>query len=329
LVRVAIEDPSGVSEARRQAALLARHWGPDAGPAGALALGVTEAATNIVKHARHGEMVLRALDHGGEGVEVLALDKGPGIANIAESMRDGHSTAGSPGTGLGTLARMTSGLEIYSRPGQGTIVRFEVTAKREPRAQPAGLGVVSLPKPGEIQCGDGWLVTGPATRRVVVVVDGLGHGSEAAVAARAALAAAARQADRAPADIISAMDGALRPTRGAAACVAVLEQERGVCTFCGIGNIAASIHANGASRSMVSHNGILGHQVRKVQEFSYPFPGDALCVLHSDGMATRWNLEAYPGINRRHPALVAGVLYRDFRRGRDDVTVVALANRQP
>jgi anti-sigma regulatory factor (Ser/Thr protein kinase) len=327
LVRVAVEDPTGVAEARRQAALLARDWARDEHAAGALALGVTEAATNIVKHAKHGEMVLRALDGGAEGVEVIALDKGPGIANIAESMRDGHSTAGSPGTGLGTLARMTSGLEIYSRPGQGTMVRFEVMRKRNPRAQPAELGVVSLPKPGETQCGDGWLMTGPATRRTVVVVDGLGHGPDAAIAARAALAAAAKNAGGAPADIIRAMDGALRPTRGAAAGVAVLEQGRGLCTFCGIGNIAASIHANGVSRSMVSHNGILGHQVRKVQEFSYPFPGEALCVLHSDGLATRWNLQAYPGIDRRHPALVVGALYRDFRRGRDDVTVLAVANR--
>ncbi len=57
-------------------------------------------------------------------------------------------------------------------------------------------------------------------------------------------------------------------------------------------------------------------------EFGYAFPADALLVMHSDGLGSRWTLEAYPGLVRRHPALIAGILYRDFKRGRDDVSVV-------
>jgi hypothetical protein len=45
-------------------------------------------------------------------------------------------------------------------------------------------------------------------------------------------------------------------------------------------------------------------------------------VLHSDGLGTRWNLNAYPGLSAHHPSLIAGVLYRDFKRGTDDVTVL-------
>ena len=44
--------------------------------------------------------------------------------------------------------------------------------------------------------------------------------------------------------------------------------------------------------------------------------------MHSDGVKTHWTLEDYPGLVRRHPGLVAGLLFRDFRRERDDATVI-------
>jgi hypothetical protein len=125
-----------------------------------------------------------------------------------------------------------------------------------------------------------------------------------------------------------AVHEALRSTRGAAAAVAVLEPRREACTFCGIGNIVFRIHAGGSCRHMVSHNGILGHQVRKFQVFSYRFPRGALCIAHSDGIAPRWDLNHYPGLSARHPSLVAGVLFRDHRRGRDDATVVVVRNEE-
>jgi len=328
-LHVPIEEASSVAEARRQAAAIGRSLGFDEAAGGALALGVTEAASNIVKHAGRGDMLLRAVGiNGARGIEVLALDAGPGIANLSESLRDGHSTAGSPGTGLGTLSRMTRGLEIYSRPGKGTALRF-VLWPRDAQAQRAALGVVCLPKPGETACGDGWAVTEQAERRVMFVVDGLGHGPDAAAAARSAIATALAQAARAPAEIIAAVDAALRATRGAAAGVAVTETGSDFCTFCGVGNISAVIYAEGSGRSMVSHNGTLGHQVRKIQEFRYPLAPGALCVMHTDGLGTRWALDAYPGLAQRHPALIAALLYRDFARGRDDVTVLAARHESP
>jgi hypothetical protein len=161
---------------------------------------------------------------------------------------------------------------------------------------------------------------------VVFVVDGLGHGPDAAAASRAALEAVQKNLHRDAPNLMEAVHGALRPTRGAAAAVALLQPESELCSFCGIGNIAASIRSAGASRSMVSHNGILGHQVRKMQEFQYPFPKGALLIMHSDGIATHWDLAAYPGIESRHPALVSAALFRDHSRLRDDLTVLALRN---
>lgn len=323
---VVIDDPSGVAEARRRASVLAKAAALDETAAGELAIAVTEAAGNIVKHAIRGQLLLRRLERKDRfGVEVLAFDKGPGMASIAESMRDGYSTAGSPGTGLGALKRMTSGLEIWSSVGKGTLLRFEVWPKAAvPERSRFACGAISVPKPGETECGDDWAVIESSGRIVVFVVDGLGHGPAAATAARAAVAAATRHAARDAADIIDAVHAALRPTRGAAAAVAVLQIEKALCTFCGVGNIAASIRGPSSPRNLVSHNGILGHQVRKVQEFQYPFPRHALLIAHSDGLATHWDLAPYSGLEMRHPALIAAALFRDHARGRDDVTVVAL-----
>ena len=321
-----ISDPSGVSEVRRYAASLAGRLRFGEGPAGQLAVAVTEAATNIVKHARHGQMFFRTLERAGvQGVEALAVDKGPGIANITESMRDGYSTSGSPGTGLGALKRMGAQFEIWSQPGKGTLVRFEAWP-RPPVNEALPAGAVSLPKNGEQVCGDAWTLVQGRGRVVLFVVDGLGHGPEAAKAARIAVEAVERHRELDAANLMEAVHNALRPTRGAAAAVAMLQAESELCTFCGVGNISASIRGPGNARSMVSHNGILGHQVRKMQEFSYPFPRGALCIAHSDGLGTHWDLAHYSGLSARHPALVAAALNRDHSRGRDDVTVVAVRN---
>ena len=94
--------------------------------------------------------------------------------------------------------------------------------------------------------------------------------------------------------------------------------------FVGVGNISGIlVHSNGA-RHMVSHNGTAGHVAPRIREFTYEFDADPLVILHSDGLATRWDIASYPGLTVQHPSLVAGVLLRDHRRGRDDASVVAM-----
>jgi anti-sigma regulatory factor (Ser/Thr protein kinase) len=325
---VPISEASGVSEARRAAALLATSLGFGETAAGELALAVTEAASNIAKHAREGAIVTRVLERAGTlGVEVMAIDKGPGMANLAASMRDGVSTTGTPGAGLGALRRRAEAFDVWSRPGSCTLLRFEIWSKAVPASGVAlNAGVISTPKPGEDVCGDAWAVLQGRGRLIVLVVDGLGHGLEAQTAALAALESLQSKAHLDAPNLMDALHGALRPTRGAAAALAMLQPESELCTFCGVGNISGSIRADGVSRSMVSNNGTLGHSVRRIQDFQYPFPKGSLLVMHSDGLGTHWNLGAYPGLEARHPAMIAAALYRDHNRGRDDVTVLALRN---
>ncbi len=180
-----------------------------------------------------------------------------------------------------------------------------------------------LPMRDEIVCGDAW-----ATRRdghidLMMVADGLGHGPDAAEAARSAVTVFEASRDRAPAALVSEIHGALRSTRGAAVAIASLDHERGEIRYAGVGNIAGTIVHAGATRSMVSLNGTVGHEMRKIQEFAYEWPVGALVVMQSDGLQTHWRLDKYPGLTARHPSVIAAVLYRDFSRGRDDVTVLA------
>jgi hypothetical protein len=258
---------------------------------------------------------------------LLALDAGQGMLDWARCVKDGYSTAGSPGTGLGAIMRASSVVDVYSQPGRGTGVFARVADRTwQPASAPDGLaiGAVSVPYPGEVECGDAWAVMStPAVLRLLVV-DGLGHGILAAEAARAAVQAFAAGRNDTPAAAISRIHEQTRSTRGAAAAVAELDVAAGVVRFCGVGNIVGLVASAEGERRMVTHNGTLGHEARRVQVFSYPLPRESMLLLHSDGLATHWQGADYPGLFSRHPALVAGLLYRDVRRQRDDVTVVVV-----
>ena len=325
-----VTDPSQVGEARRTAAVLATQAGLDETERGTLAVVITELATNLARYAREGVLVLRTIGVPGRcGVEMLALDKGPGILDLNKAMADGYSSGGTAGKGLGAVHRMASEFDVISSPtGTALLARvWSAAGTRARAAEPRTDGVVCTAIQGERACGDGWLVVHGDSRTLAVIVDGLGHGIEAAKAADEALRIVREHVDAAPAAIIQAAHGALRATRGAAMAVADLRPASGEVRFAGVGNIAGSIVGRDGTKSMASHNGTVGHSMTKVQEFSYAYPADACVIMHSDGIQTRWRLDAYPGLQLRHPALVAGVLHRDFLRGRDDATVLALRTR--
>jgi anti-sigma regulatory factor (Ser/Thr protein kinase) len=326
---ITVRDPSQVAGARREAAALGAMVGLGETALGKLAIAVTEASTNLVKHGGGGVIVLRPLERAlALGVEVLALDQGRGIANPGKSLRDGVSTSGSPGTGLGALSRLTSGFDFYTQQDKGTALCFEVwpdAKQAAPERLPSGM--VCVPKEGEDVSGDGWLIQSDRARYTLLVVDGLGHGPDAAHAANAAKeAVAAASPSLRAAELIDVIHGALRSTRGAAVAVAIIEPHAETVVFCGVGNISCAVRYQDVTRSCVSHNGIVGHQIRKIQEFQMQFRRGALMIAHSDGLSTHWDLAAYPGLEAKPPSLIAGVLYRDHHRQRDDATVVVLRN---
>lgn len=325
---VAVTESSQPAAARRTAVGLAQQAGLDEVAVGRVALIVTELATNLVKHATGGELLMRRLGpDGDEGVEVLSLDKGSGMADVARALGDGYSTAGSSGTGLGAVMRASDEFDLYSQPGKGTILVGRIVRSRQSQGNRHAqrVGVVHQAKHGEEVCGDGWVVRGFAEGWCCAVADGLGHGVIAAEAARPAIEAVARaEGTISPVKLVEAAHEAAKPTRGAAFGVAVIDATAHVVRFAGIGNISAVVIDGLRRRQLVSHNGILGHHYYKASEFTHPWSEQAALVLHSDGIGTQWDLSQYPGLLSRDPSLIAGVLYRDFVRGRDDATVVVV-----
>ena len=326
---IVITHTSDIAAARRLGQRMAQEMGFDDTRAGQLAIVITEAATNMLKHAGEGRMALSAVHSGGaDGIEVLAIDQGPGIGNLGQALRDGVSSAGTAGTGLGALKRLADQFDVYAPRGKGAVFCMRLWRGAAP-AVPPRWGAVCLPIAGETACGDAWGVAPGRQRFVLMLADGLGHGPEAAKASSAAVAALAQRPDLAPADMVEACHQALRPTRGAALAVALLDTSTGQLRFAGVGNIGACVIDQGPRRQLVSHNGIVGHNMRKVQEFTVPCTPGSLVVLASDGIATQWDLGAYPGLAACDPAIVAAVLLRDHARARDDACVLVLRCPEP
>ncbi len=320
-----IHHASDVAAARRVGQKLADALGFDDVKAGRLAIVITEAATNILKHAGEGVLYIMRAQFGAAvaGVDVVAVDAGPGIPDLAFSIQDGVSTAGTAGNGLGALRRQSDVFDAWSMHGKGAVFFMRIWRGAErPPACAMELGALCVPLAGEDACGDGWAMRCDADGATLLGADGLGHGPEAAKAAAGAIEALERLPSPVPAEVLHAAHELLRLTRGAAVSAARIDYAANALRFAGIGNVSGLVVDGTVRRALVSHNGIVGHNMRKVQEFTVDCPPGALCVLHSDGIQTQWDLAAYPGLVWRAPAIVAAVLMRDFSRRRDDAMVL-------
>jgi anti-sigma regulatory factor (Ser/Thr protein kinase) len=219
---VGVEDASHIAEARRVATELALRLDFDETEAGNVALVVTEAAKNLLKHAGGGDLFLRAVPQNSiSAVEMVAVDKGPGIENIRRSFEDGYSTTGTPGTGLGTISRLSSIHDIYSQRARGTALFAQISKRKvfretEEASPRFRIGALSIPKSGEPVCGDGWAFLKYPGGGRLIVADGLGHGLLAADAARAAVRIAEQYIAETGVPLMQRIDSALRSTRGAA-----------------------------------------------------------------------------------------------------------------
>jgi anti-sigma regulatory factor (Ser/Thr protein kinase) len=329
-IAIPVSDGSAVGHARRTAVALAEKVGLNETRRGELALIVTEAGTNLLQHAGGGELLLRPLASSQGGLEVLALDRGPGMADVALCLRDGYSTGGSRGAGLGSIMRLADCFDIHSQPGRGTalLARCCVTSRRPETPARSELGALCVAYPGEEVTGDGWREEERDGCTFLLVVDGLGHGPQATEPSLAALRRFDEHWNKQPVSMLQAIHGALRGTRGAAGAAVVVDWNERMVHFAGVGNIAGSLFSDAGSRGLSSHNGILGEGQPRLQEFTYPWPEDGMLVVHSDGISQRWSFDGLPGLPRKDTSLIAGVLYRDFSR-RDDSTVLVLREAKP
>ncbi len=359
-----VEEPSAGAACRSAAVALAHRLGFPATRADQVVLAVTEAATNLHKHARDGAVLLRA-GPDDTGIELVTIDSGPGVPDVGAALRDGHSTAGSLGIGLGAISRLADFCDMYSAPGYGTalVARFEKVPG--PRVWPCCTGL-TRPITGETECGDVYAAVqpepvqpepgqaGPGQAQpgqagpvqpepgqaegltglgqagpglTGILCDGLGHGPLAAAAARAGVAAVLEAPDGEPAALLERAHRRMGPTRGGAVSIASVDAAHAggpVVRFAGLGNVAGWILTAEARSGMASIPGIAGHQARKFRQFEYALPAGAAVVLHSDGLTSRWDARALPGLAGRDPLVIAAMLLAAAGRHRDDAGILVL-----
>lgn len=327
---ILIDDRSRVAQCRRRAKLLANGLGYSEVDREHLSIVVTEAVSNVVRHAGRGYCLLLER-HWDEQpcVEMIVWDQGPGISDLAQCLQDGFSTADSQGTGLGAMKRLSDDFEVYNPPKGGLVVVSRVrdgSQRRAAQREGSSCSVfgVSIPKPSERECGDAWAVTRASGMIKAFVVDGLGHGGKAAAASAAAVERFMARAED-PGDVLlEGIHEALRGGRGAVGAIAEIDPRAGTLRYTGIGNISGKLLRPNSSAQLISHNGTLGQQLRRVQSFEHQWTTGDTLLMHSDGMSQRWALDAFPGLLFRSPSLIGGTLMSRQCRMLDDCTVLCM-----
>lgn len=306
--------------ARRAAGQLADAAGVARGAAETIA---AELATNIWRHAGgNGYLLCQA----GEGfLEIVACDHGPGLPAGAAAPRRSPGNGQGPGTGLDLVRRLASWSGCWTGPA-GTVLAARLGNPRRSLDHVARWGAVNVPRGGTGESGDNWLVTTANARLAALVVDGLGHGPQAATAARAAVDALARWPVTDPELSLARAHEAMRATRGGVLGVAVIDPAAGNLVYAGAGNISGWVLARGRRHGLLSREGTVGTQEHPPRPYvtRVPWSTGATLILASDGLRTLRGLESSPGLWRLDPTLAAAVLYRDFGRDSDDACVLVL-----
>lgn len=284
---------------------------------------VSEMGSNLVKHGGGGEILARLLPEE-NGLELISIDNGPGIADPVHMQVDGHSSVNTLGQGLGAMDRLSDLYQLYSQKNWGTIVLCRCFAKKVPaRKMPVSFSSIVVAKPGETLCGDGFYARLSPQRLKVFLGDGLGHGAEAHRAVNEAIQVFKFSAENSPAEIIRQIHAEVRKTRGLVATVGVLDFATKTWKLCGVGNIASRITSGMLFKNYMPYNGIVGMNIpntMKDQEIPPEYGQQLICC--SDGLKTRWDNLKYPAIHRYDPTILAAALYKDYARKTDDMSVI-------
>jgi anti-sigma regulatory factor (Ser/Thr protein kinase) len=319
---IPVVDQAAVSLLRQEV----RRRGPAAGldeqAIESLAAAASELGHNVLRHAVRGHAAVRAIERAGvSGLEVIAADVGPGIADPTRALRGEPRVAGSLGVGLSAAHHLSHEMDLDVRAGEGTCVRVRRFAVPLARREVA---VLSRPCEGELVSGDDALVMDTTGGLLLAVADGLGHGEPARLASAAAMDVIRAAPDHSLPELLAACGRALRSTRGAVAGLARLEPGGTALAIAGSGNVTTWVlGARGVHRALGSAH-VLGSPQRppRFDEERIALDPHRTIVLFSDGISARADLSDEPEIIRQPPIAVAQRLIERFGRRDDDVMVL-------
>ncbi len=317
-------DEGSVSAARERVRAVGRAQGLAEPDVERMAIVVSELARNQLVHAHGGAVAVLPVTRAGvPGVEVIAADKGRGIADPTAALSGQGSATGSMGAGLASVVRQADEVDFDVRWGEGTCVRARKYAVAPPYRSEVGL--LGRAYPGEPLSGDHALWIWSEEALVVGVVDGLGHGPEAREAADRAMELMRERSSLAPEHMLEHCELGLQGTRGAALGIVRLERPSGALSQACVGNIATLVCRPGQVSVMPCSPGVVGisrQRARATRGESSLRPGELL-VMHTDGLSTRTTVEDAV-LLRRHPLVVAHELMRRFSKNHDDALVLVV-----
>ena len=288
---------------------------------------IAEITSNLVKYAKKNPFILaRIIQEDGGGIEMIAIDQGPGMRMPAKMMEDGHSTQKTLGQGLGAIRRLSNVFDLYSMAGWGTILLSKSFIEKGYKAATNIFTVdaVCVAKKDQVVCGDAWSVRRESKKLKIAMIDGLGHGSSAHTAALLAVETLDQHPKNQPTEELREIHEALKKTRGAVITIAHIDHLNHQMHYSGVGNISMKMVSTLNAKGCFSYNGIVGHilpaslnnhtlQINEKMD---------MLVMHSDGINSRWDLQKYPGLLQHHPAVICATIYKDHDRGNDDSTIL-------
>jgi anti-sigma regulatory factor (Ser/Thr protein kinase) len=324
-----IEERSYVSYIKREIHTEASHCHFSETRVGEIDIIVSEVCSNLIKHAGGGDVLYRISDVSEQEsrFEIVCIDKGPGMADVPKMMKDGTSTTKTLGHGLGAIERLSTFSQVYSIPGWGTIVYALVSTEEKKYAAKNGLELdfrtLSVNKPRETVCGDGYRVKRTGQEVQIFFGDGLGHGEHAKEAVDRAGNFFMGYEERDPVSILRMIHEHVRRTRGLVGTVAIGDLKTNEWRICGVGNILTRLYSGVTYKNYMSYNGALGLNVpNSMKESIYRIEKNQHLIMCSDGIRSRWDLNKYPSIFKYDCTLLAAALYSDFNRGNDDSSIL-------
>ncbi|MDZ4201993.1 MAG: hypothetical protein U1C96_07630 [Gallionella sp.] len=287
-----------------------------------------ELGSNNIKHAG-GRGQIQIWQQPGPVLDIVSLDYGPGIIDLAQAEHDGYSTANTFGKGLGAIRRLSDEVYIYSQTrstdqiprwsGTVFLARFHIAEKKD-KGVGSCIGLFSRSLSDTRHNGDRIYLQQKGDRLRWLHLDGLGHGAEAQIATEN-LASHVAFNDGLIASILADVDAQLSSTRGAVAIACEINMARRGLQLLGVGDMHAHIHGQDEIKHIAFAPGILGREHRTAVPFHAGLDKRSVVLTASDGIRRNWDTNNFVGLFNQHPQLIAYTLGNIMGRISDDQSI--------
>ena len=333
---ISVSQAGDVIVAKRTALEMSKEAGFDETSGQEIGLAASELATNLVKHAAGGTILISIGpdERGRGGIRLEAVDQGPGIRDVERAMADGFSTAGSLGCGLGAVNRFMDDFDISSSvvPPRGTRVvagRWVRTSPTPGFQSPLDVGSAARAHPGLDLNGDALVIKHSETVSLVAIIDGLGHGQFAHRASSTAAQYITNHFEQPLADIFRGVSRACRATRGVVMALARFDRQPPQLTFASVGNIEARILNSPQPIALRLRRGIIGLNAPNPLINTYDWTSQNILVMHTDGLSAHWKWNDFQALAEGRASDLAQAMLRKLAKDNDDAAVVVIKNRRP